>query len=62
MLVRRGGGGGGHRSDTVLRVGILAQTSKIQNLGPLPVSGRFAAEGHSIRCLSGPEGGGGACS
>ena len=26
--------------------------------GPLPVSGRFAAEGHFIWCLSGPEGGG----
>jgi hypothetical protein len=34
---------------------ILARASNIQSQrGPLPVSGCFAAEGHSIQCLSGP--------
>jgi hypothetical protein len=55
---------GGRRPDMILRVGILARISKIQKVrpqskgGPLPVSGHFAAKGHFIQCLPGPEGGG----
>jgi hypothetical protein len=53
MLAR---GGDGRRPGMVLRVGILAPASKIQKFyHTLPVSGRFATEGHSIQCLSGPE-------
>ena len=68
MLARRGGGGLGVARVRYFVSGFWRELQKFKNFcdlrpqskgGPLPVSGRFAAEGHSIQCLSGPVEGGG---
>ncbi len=65
------GDGGGVAAGTVLSVRILRAkfkySKKICGLRPqykrvpLPLKGRFAAEGHSIQCLSGSDRRGGRC-